>query len=722
MAEEILNNECTKICAKLAKLAPINGKLPTHNGLASLLAFKQEEKEEDPLAEGLPLGTLQELRQRKKCPFCQLVLVAINDAVDEGLQHPSDQLVRLVLFPGEQSFRLSYPSRLGTRLAFVADNDSQISGPDSARVVKGDQINPAKVLSWLTKCEEHHGTTCYPQLNGRGQGTAHAALYAATRRKYPYDFNERATSNFRVIDLELECIVPETLDAKYVALSYVWGQLPMFRLLRSNFAALSHQGGLAGVVGALPRTILDAMQFVKSLGIRYLWVDALCLIQDDENDVEVGMEVMNSVYQESYFTIIAASGNDATSGLPGVRPASRMFCQSAVNLNSSDNGLRMTAQHSIDWHLRRSVYKQRGWTLQELVLPRRAVIFINNQVYFRCQEANWAEESTADAFTHHLDPDDGNISRIPDPLDGGVQSWWAYQKLFEEYSSREIRFDGDALRASAGILRPLCAGMETRMLEGLPGHYLDNALLFISSRGDLRRRPAFASFSWAGWSGPVMWPRENYVWYDNSGRRSWEPSNLFRWFGGETFINWSYISVHGHQGDLMRDYFNAPSRMGVLVSSFAEKYPQYADEMGTFNRNMRFPSEYCNGAGSGPFYENWDLNRGKRALSHAALDLANSQAEFDRLTRRLDPSTNRMEILFLFNWTASRLSQVRRGWREGAESKDGSEEPPKSIGRFHDRVHYRFRHENEQARPREDPREENARRRTTKNCPDKPIP
>ncbi|OIW28098.1 HET-domain-containing protein [Coniochaeta ligniaria NRRL 30616] len=721
MASEELNNECTDICTKFAKLAHRNGKLPTHDELVSCFAVKQEEYKEDELQEGILLGTLQELRQRKSCPVCRLVLIAIDDAADGVSQPPADQPVRLLLFPGEQSFRLSYPSRLGTRLAFLADNDSQISGPDSARVVKGDQINPAKVLLWLRKCEEHHGPTCYPQINGNGDGTAYKTLPAVFRTMHPYNFNERATSNFRVIDLELERVVPEALDTRYVALSYVWGQLPMFRLLKSNFEQLSREGGLAGVLGALPRTILDAMQFVKSLGIRFLWVDALCLIQDDENDVEIGMEVMNSVYQGSYFTIIAASGNDATSGLPGVRPASRVASQTTVDLDPSGNGLKLTLQHSIDWHLKRSVYSQRGWTLQELVLPRRTVIFINKQVYFRCQEANWAEETTADAFTHHLDPDDGNISRIPGPLDGRLQSWWAYQKLLEEYSSREIRFDGDTLRATAGVLRPLCAGMETRMLEGLPGHYLDNALLFISGRGDLRRRPGFASFSWAGWSGSVMWPRENYVWYDNAGRRTWDTSNLFRWFASETFINWSYISVHGHQSQLMGDHYDAPCRLGLLTESITQKYPHLAERMGGLPSSglAAYPSKYCNGSGSGPFYENWRLDQGKKDLSHAALDLANSQAEFNRLTGNI---TNRMEIMFLFNWTASRRGQVRR-WREGTESKDDSEAPPRSIGRFHDRVHYRFRRDDEQARPREDAREENARRSIArKDCPDMFIP
>jgi hypothetical protein len=711
-------NNCTNICTTLAKLTLTNGKLPTHYELLAQLAFMKDEPGEAELEEGLLLGTLQELRQRRACRTCQLVLAAIHESADEGPQSPAaDHQVRLLLFPGEQSFRLSYPSRLGTRLAFVADNDSQISAPDSARVIEGGEINPAKVQSWLRKCEDHHGPICYPQLDDKPASSPHDTLPAVLRIRR-YEFNERATSNFRVIDLELECIVPQALDVRYVALSYVWGQLPMFRLLKSNLVELSRVGGLRGILGDLPRTILDAMEFVKPLSVRFLWIDALCLVQDDENDMEIGIEVMNSVYSGSYFTIIAASGTDATAGLPGVRPGSRSPSQSLLNLDPSGNGLRMTVQHSIDWHLKRSVYNQRGWTLQELVLPRRTVIFVNNQVYFRCQKANWAEETTADAFENCLDPDDGNISRIPDALNGGgIQSWWAYQKLLEEYSGRQIRFDGDALRATAGLLRPLCAGMETRMLEGLPGHYLDNAVLFISSRGDLRRRPGFASFSWAGWSGPVMWPRENYVWYDDAGRRTWDASNLFRWFAGKTFINWSYISVNGQQSQLMHDPYNAPSRLGLLMASFTRNYPQLRERLGGFQAASlsRFPSRYCTGSGSGPFYENWGLDRKEKVWSHATFDLANSQAEYDRLVRNIDPSKHRTEYLTLFNWMASRYCQVRRDGQQGTESRDElAKETPRSIGRFHDRVHYRFRSDDDLSRPRDDKRKVNAERSSAK--------
>ncbi|KAB5584851.1 heterokaryon incompatibility protein-domain-containing protein [Coniochaeta sp. 2T2.1] len=698
---------CTAICARLSSLTLTNGKLPTHEQLASHLTVDDKYD----LQDGFPLGALSDIRQRQHCPICQLVLSAITDNDPQPLNHATDtnpdtnQPINLLLFPGETSLRLSHPSRLGTRLSFLSSSPPDISAPDSARLVTNNaQVNPSQILSWLRKCEQHHGAKCYP----RHLADQEQDKQQQSRRQYDTDrFNEAATSNFRVIDLEGMCIVPQALDARYVALSYVWGQGTMVRLTRGNFAALSRRGGLRGeVMGQLPRTITDAMEFVRGLGVRYLWVDALCLVQDDEEDVELGMEVMNSVYQGSGFTVIAAEGADAEAGLPGVGPGSRRGVrQEVVGLGQRGGGLRMTVQHSIDWHLRRSVYKSRGWTLQELVLPRRTVVFVNQMVYFRCQEANWAEETTADVVDRYLDPDDGNISRIPDPLaEGGVRSWWAYQKLMEEYSTREIRFDGDALRASAGLLRPLCAGMETRMLEGLLANYLDNALLFVSSKGDMRRRKGFASYSWAGWEGRVMWPRENYVRFDEAGKRTWEVDNLFRWFAGRTFINWSYLSVNAHQQSLMRDYGD-PSRLGRVLEGIAETYPHLRESLlDSFNpRATGFDSIYSRGGGSGPFYPNWRLDRGKRAWNHAAFDLANGQAEYARLVRNVYRAGSTMEYLTIQNWIASRGAHTVR-------ERGGREPPrPKSIGRFSEKLHYRFRHDEELKKPREDKREQTAK-------------
>jgi hypothetical protein len=96
---------------------------------------------------------------------------------------------------------------------------------------------------------------------------------------------------------------------------------------------------------------------VKRLDQRYLWVDVLCLIQDDKSDMEKGINSMDSIYEGAVFTIVAANGSDANAGLPGVRD--RKLSQV---IETIWRGVRMTVIHSVDDIIKNSKYGSRGWT------------------------------------------------------------------------------------------------------------------------------------------------------------------------------------------------------------------------------------------------------------------------------------------------------------------------------------------------------------------------
>lgn len=147
---------CTPFCNKLRSLGLEGGKLPTYSTLKSLVFAEDNHNFHQ------PLGTLFDLRKRPNCAFCQLVLAAILEE-DDGIgneRRNSDALIEILLFPEEQSFRLSCPSRLGTRLSFVAEDDNQVSGPEAVRLVSTSAIQPSQILRWLQLCEENHAGAC----------------------------------------------------------------------------------------------------------------------------------------------------------------------------------------------------------------------------------------------------------------------------------------------------------------------------------------------------------------------------------------------------------------------------------------------------------------------------------------------------------------------------------------------------------------------------------
>jgi hypothetical protein len=83
-----------------------------------------------------------------------------------------------------------------------------------------------------------------------------------------------------LVDVVRQCLVEiAQKDMKYITLSYVWGKDRMFTTLKQNFKDLQVPGALSKV--SLCQTILDTIDLVRGLDVDYLWVDTLCIIQDD---------------------------------------------------------------------------------------------------------------------------------------------------------------------------------------------------------------------------------------------------------------------------------------------------------------------------------------------------------------------------------------------------------------------------------------------------------
>ena len=215
----------------------------------------------------------------------------------------------------------------------------------------------------------------------------------------------------RFIDTKLQCVSqahPTAEGVRYVALSYVWGENAQpLTLTRANFARL---GKIHAIQHEhLPQTISDAIAVVEMLGERYLWVDALCIIQDNEDDLAAHLPLMGYIYEGALLTIVAASSTDANSGLPGVRQSrspqhvigplgegALISCPSPM--------LEDIYQFSLDSHhyLQRSKWNTRGWTLQEKLFSRRCLYFMEEQIYWECKMDSWCEDSCFES--RPLDP------------------------------------------------------------------------------------------------------------------------------------------------------------------------------------------------------------------------------------------------------------------------------------------------------------------------------
>ncbi|KAL8366521.1 hypothetical protein RB595_005018 [Gaeumannomyces hyphopodioides] len=341
-----------------------------------------------------------------------------------------------------------------------------------------------RVKAWIRGCDTHHGAHCQP-----------------TRKDN--------IAPYWLIDVDEACVARAPASAGYVALSYVWGSAGSGLACKGNLEELQKPGSLLDA--GMPRTIRDVIQVLRLLGEPYLWVDRLCIIQDDERDKEKHIKNMASIYSNARMTIVVAIGDGADHGLRGVQqftspldPKKRGFIQPC---RATEHQLtRLNRVLNSKWY-------SRGWTLQEIVFSRRTLYFTEAGAFWECHCHTWSEDSS-----ERLDVKCGK--KLADIFRDSYFPPWPnlhmYLQLVAAYNNRQLTFDDDILAAFAGITTSLRSAFQGGFLFGLPEIFLDVALLW-RPMGPCRRRTssgnemaarkapgtALPSWSWIGWQTEV---------------------------------------------------------------------------------------------------------------------------------------------------------------------------------------------------------------------------
>jgi hypothetical protein len=305
-----------------------------------------------------------------------------------------------------------------------------------------------------------------------------------------------------LVDVSTRTIVPPPKHHfDYLALSYVWGGVvqPSFQL----GSVLQEK---------LPQTIEDAIGLVQNLGKQYLWVDSLCIDQNDDDDKAKQIMTMKDIYSGAYLTIIALSGKSANSGLPRMKETKTMFPQLSCRIQGQRLiGLMPTLSQQI-W---RAVWGSRAWTLQEALLSPRSLYVGDHQLYFECNGMQCCESlNDSKSWAHHMSleasPTQGGwlASKVGDgclrtPIDLASHRLERYGSKLTLYSYRSMTNPADGLRAFSGILQFLESMYPKSFYYGLPIEDFQWGLLFRSQYTPTRR-PGFPTWSWSAWQGGLF--------------------------------------------------------------------------------------------------------------------------------------------------------------------------------------------------------------------------
>ena len=481
------------------------------------------------------LGTLQSIHGKKnECSFCSLIVKSTRrrdaDRAEESNFYAHDgRLITCfinyqytgwtvledgkekydvnvgILFDGHRDPRYNGVTTIARRLASDSDTGNLFCG----RLLHPDQINFETIKSWISVCTTSH--TSVGEFSGCG-----------TRM---WETTQHRSNDLKVIDVINDCVLTLPKGQSYIALSYVWGQIPTLMATKENRGALFQPGGLSRAAKRVPiaKTILDAIMLTRSLNLQYIWVDSLCIIQNDEAEKLRLIDEMASVYLGALVTIIAATGSSASAGLPGVAPKSRKIEQHIARVSPE---LSLVIQRPSGSGIDSSTWNTRGWTFQERIYSKRLLVFLPDRIYWQCRSVFWDEDVVQDhpsaqdnSMMDHrtrlrfLNPVQDWIVKLPADLSSvrrGLPLFRhpamdEYDWTVHEYTRRHLTYSDDIERAFNGVLSVLELGLG-HFQCGLPIEYLDTSILWHPTDVLVRRSglaTKFPTWSWMGWIGSV---------------------------------------------------------------------------------------------------------------------------------------------------------------------------------------------------------------------------
>ncbi|KAI1129099.1 heterokaryon incompatibility protein-domain-containing protein [Nemania abortiva] len=460
----------------------------------------------EPQSKPLTVGTFAEIRQNQDCDICRFVIEKLSenparDAYKDGCpviffrwDPPEDYLYGFGPLEGEINCLACDLDHQYLTLA-----DLKLADPNP------DWIDLNRVRAWAKSCDSEHAGTCHSLT-----GWANTPL---------------ALAPLLLVDVVSKCLIEIPIeripDIRYVTLSYVWGQArDILETRRGNEQDLRQKHALASppYEPRLPNTIRDAIELVYRLDIPYLWVDRLCIVQNDPDRKLPQLEQMGAIYANAYMTLVAVDGRDANHGLRGSCPgiASPRVLGTPM-LTFSPSRKTLVVEPDFAPRFGTGEWYRRGWTFQERTLSNRNLVFQQGRVFWECQGAVWTEElaygPSSEPAARDKERDLGgtsgtlrhyniNLSRWPDLNE--------YEILVRSYSELLLTFPSDVLHAFTGVINTLSRSFPGGMLYGIPEYFFDYAIIWAPYTPIQRRLvhgmldPAFPSWSWVGWTGGAI--------------------------------------------------------------------------------------------------------------------------------------------------------------------------------------------------------------------------
>ncbi|KAI1757603.1 HET-domain-containing protein [Xylaria castorea] len=339
-------------------------------------------------------------------------------------------------------------------------------------------------------------------------------------------------------------LFPKHQQPKYAALSYCWGP-PEDAKSQFKTEHATYQDRISGFpLGTTSQIMQDAVEVCRSLGIPYLWIDAVCIIQDDRDDWEGESAEMANVYKSAHLTICTPTSSSCREGFLGQRASATINFRSRINPGVvgsymirpcgviSDPQIAEGDYERIDNGdiSPRSKWWTRGWTFQELALSTRVLLF-GIKLRLVLEDKFWSEGDEGMTESAGDEPPEFRgmggtfaVISVADALNG-EDNEHMWMSMLKQYTARQLTFGSDKLPAMGGLAKIAVMGRGDMYLAGIRKDFLHRDLFWTPAmemdiQGRRASRVSFdslltslnvpspyiaPSWSWARWQGKIRY-------------------------------------------------------------------------------------------------------------------------------------------------------------------------------------------------------------------------
>ncbi|KAH7413456.1 heterokaryon incompatibility protein-domain-containing protein [Cadophora sp. MPI-SDFR-AT-0126] len=435
------------------------------------------------------------------CPLCKLMaksaVINHDNAETEATKRLSVNMWKKSNNPSEISMYVHGRSLPNFEVRIFADRGTAAAQRISGRQIEypGSEETLATIVDWANDCQANH-PKC--KLGISGEVISQPCL--------PTRVLDVASLESSSVD-SVKLFVSNGYQAEYVALSHCWGGYIPVKTTPHTLA--SHLIGIE--VETLSKTFQDAIKITRKLGIRYLWIDSLCIIQDEPGQADWRREsgTMGSIYERAFCVIAATAARNGNEGCFVPRRPIDVVRMPADPLSGTDDYFYIASRDPNRYkEVMESPLNSRGWVFQEYRLARRRIHCAQGQVYWECSHHFVAEDcSTRDGnewpITLSLALSDnpvGNLARF-------YALWCLYVKF---YSTCDLTQKSDKLPAITGIANRVM--QHDGRLKFHHGHWrneaqdMESSLIWYPAKNTAYKRTEFPrapSWSWASGDGEL---------------------------------------------------------------------------------------------------------------------------------------------------------------------------------------------------------------------------